>query len=46
MEKGYGFISVEYRMYPDAKSLDFLEDGSLILVEKVCAFLAQEVILP
>ncbi len=28
VEKGYGFVSVEYRMYPDAKFPDFLEDGA------------------
>ncbi|MBO5071132.1 MAG: alpha/beta hydrolase [Roseburia sp.] len=28
VEKGYGLVSVEYRMYPDAKFPDFLEDGA------------------
>ena len=28
VEKGYGFVSVEYRMYPDAKFPEFIEDGA------------------
>jgi len=28
VEKGYGFVSVEYRLYPDAKFPDYLEDGA------------------
>lgn len=28
VEKGYGFISVDYRMYPDAKFPEFIEDAA------------------
>lgn len=28
VERGYGFISVEYSVYPDAKFPDFIEDGA------------------
>ncbi|MBQ1207561.1 MAG: alpha/beta hydrolase [Lachnospiraceae bacterium] len=28
VERGYGFVSVEYRMYPDAKYPDFIEDAA------------------
>ncbi len=28
VEKGYGFVSVEYRMYPNARFPEFIEDGA------------------
>ena len=28
VERGYGFVSVEYRMYPDAKFPEFIEDAA------------------
>lgn len=28
VENGYGFVSVEYRMYPETKFPDFIEDGA------------------
>ena len=28
VERGYGFVSVEYRMYPEAKFPDFIEDAA------------------